>query len=123
MVFLIWAIRSDRDLRIPQKKTIESINSRLQLVMKSGRTTLGMKSTLKAMRSGRAKMVILAENCPPLRKSEISYYAILAKCPVHNYAGSTTDLGTACGKLFRVAAMSITDPGDSDILRSMEKMA
>jgi large subunit ribosomal protein L30e len=27
------------------------------------------------------------------------------------------DLGTACGKYFRVSCLSITDPGDSDIIR------
>jgi hypothetical protein len=31
------------------------------------------------------------------------------------------DLGTACGKLFRVSSLSITDPGDSDIIRTEEE--
>ena len=34
------------------KKTADSINSRLALVMKSGKVTLGYKSTLKALRCG-----------------------------------------------------------------------
>ena len=29
------------------------------------------------------------------------------------------DLGTACGRYYRVSCMSITDPGDSDIIKSM----
>lgn len=33
------------------------------------------------------------------------------------------DLGTACGKFFRVSCLSITDPGDSDIIKSMEAEA
>ena len=75
------------------KKTAESINSRLALVMKSGKgslllavlgcgspspkasstditisaVTLGYKSTLKTLRSGKAKLVIIAGNTPPLR--------------------------------------------------------
>jgi ribosomal protein L30E len=32
--------------------------------------------------------VIIANNCPPLRKSEIEYYAMLAKVGVHHYNGS-----------------------------------
>ena len=36
-----------------QKKAQESINSRLTLVMKSGKFTLGTKTTLKTLRSGR----------------------------------------------------------------------
>jgi hypothetical protein len=30
------------------------------------------------------------------------------------------DLGTACGKLFRVSVLAITDPGDSDIIKTTE---
>lgn len=37
------------------KKTADSINSRLALVMKSGKVTLGYSSTLKALRSGKVR--------------------------------------------------------------------
>jgi large subunit ribosomal protein L30e len=98
------------------KKTVESINSRLQLVMRSGKAALGYNTTVKSLRSTKAKMVIISSNCPPLRKSEIEYYAMLAKCTVHHYAGTNNDLGTACGKFFRVSMLAVTDAGDSDIL-------
>merc|ERR1712173_202238 len=101
------------------KKTNESISSRLALVMKSGKYVLGYKQTLKTLRNGKSKLVIIANNAPPLRKSEIEYYAMLAKTGVHHYAGDNNVLGTACGKYFRVCTLSITDPGDSDIIRTM----
>jgi len=50
-----------------QKKSMESINSRLQLVMKSGKYVLGYKQSQKMIRQGKAKLVILANNCPALR--------------------------------------------------------
>jgi len=50
-----------------QKKSLESINSRLQLVMKSGKYVLGYKQSQKMIRQGKAKLVILANNCPALR--------------------------------------------------------
>lgn len=102
------------------KKAVESINSKIQLVMKSGKTSLGYKTTIKALRSGKAKMVMISNNTPPLRKSEVEYYAMLAKCVVHHYTGSNSELGTACGKFFHVSMMSIIDAGDSDILRGDE---
>lgn len=46
-----------------------------------------------------------------VRKSEIEYYAMLAKTGVHHYNGNNIELGTACGKYFRVCTLSITDPG------------
>ncbi|KAF2593198.1 hypothetical protein F2Q70_00044448 [Brassica cretica] len=32
---------------------------------------------------------------------------------------NNVDLGTACGKYFRVSCLSIVDPGDSDIIKSI----
>lgn len=101
------------------KKAMENINSRLKLVMKSGKVNLGYKETIKTLRSGKAKLVILSSNTPPLRKSEVEYYAMLAKTGVHHYTGTNNDLGTACGKYFRVSCMVVLDAGDSDIVSSM----
>merc|ERR1712226_1150983 len=101
------------------KKAVENINPRLRLVMNSGKYHLGYRQTLKDLRQGNAKLVILASNCPALRKSEIEYYAMLAKTGVHHCSGNNIELGTACGKYFRVCTLTITDPGDSDIIRSM----
>ena len=113
-------------------KSTESIAARLALVVKSGKYTLGYKSALKQMRSGKgkhfpqalhpgdwsvmprrssvltyflvllAKLVLIAGNCPPLRKSELEYYAMLSKTTVHHFSGTNVALGTAAGKLFRV---------------------
>jgi large subunit ribosomal protein L30e len=121
------------------KAAQEGIASRLALVMKSGKYAIGYRTTLKTLRQGKvrafvqwrimvclahaytqSKLIIIAGNCPTLRKSEIEYYAMLAKTGVHHFHGSNIDLGTACGKHYRVSALSITDPGDSDIIRSEE---
>ena len=102
-----------------KKGGVDSINGKIALVMKSGKALLGYKSTLKTLRNGKSKLVIISSNMPPLRKSEIEYYAMLAKTGVHHYTGSNVDLGTACGKYFRCSVLAVTDPGDSDIVRSM----
>merc|ERR1712170_221299 len=79
------------------KNNAETINARLNLVMKSGKYVLGYRETL--------------------RKSEIEYYAMMSKTGVHHYTGDNNQLGTACGKYFRVGCLCITDPGDSDIIK------
>merc|ERR1712070_1122146 len=106
-----------------KKAGTESINSKLALVMKSGKALLGYKSTLKSLRMGKAKLILISSNCPPLRKSEIEYYAMLAKTAVHHYSGNNITLGTACGKMFRTSVITITDVGDSDILRTIPEHA
>ncbi|XP_050540134.1 60S ribosomal protein L30 [Daktulosphaira vitifoliae] len=102
-----------------QKKALESINTKLALVMKSGKCVLGLKQSLKTLRQGKSKLVIIANNTSPLRVSEIEYYAMLSKTDVFQYSGNNIELGTACGKYFRVATLSITDPGDSDIIKTI----
>jgi len=101
-----------------KSKDGSSINSRLALVIKSGKYNLGYKESIKQLRGGKAKLIILANNTPQLRRSEIEYYAMLAKTGVHHYNGSNIELGTACGKYFRVGCLTVTDPGDSDIIKT-----
>uniref|UniRef100_A0A671FMJ8 Large ribosomal subunit protein eL30 n=1 Tax=Rhinolophus ferrumequinum TaxID=59479 RepID=A0A671FMJ8_RHIFE len=76
------------------KKSLKWINSRLQIVMKSGKYMLGYKQTLKMIRQGKAKLVILAKNCPALKKSEIQHDTMLTKTGVHHYNGNNTELGS-----------------------------
>ena len=83
--------------------------------------------------------MLIAGNCPPLRKSELEYYAMLSKTSVHHFAGTNVALGTAAGKLFRVgcvffvhfmaaslfltvfcSVMTVSDQGDSDLLTFAE---
>ena len=123
-----------------KSKQGDNISSSLALMVKSGKYALGTKETIKSLRSGKctfrfvadssvnkknshiqhtitAKLVLISNNCPKLRKSEIEYYAMLSKTPVHHFNGNNIALGTACGKYFRVSMMTVTDVGDSDILK------
>ncbi|XP_015399572.2 60S ribosomal protein L30-like [Panthera tigris] len=101
------------------KKSLELVNSSFQLVMTSGKYMLGYKQTLKIIRYGKVKLVVLANNCPALRKSEIEYCGMLAKTGAHHYSGNNINLSTAWKKYYRVSTLTSIDPGDSDVIRSM----
>nr|XP_048287824.1 60S ribosomal protein L30-like [Myodes glareolus] len=96
----------------------KKVKRSLELV-KSEKYVLVYKQTRKMIKQGKAKLVILANNCPALRKSDIEYYAMLAKTGVHHYSGNNIELGTVCGKHYRVCMPAILDPSGSDIIRSM----
>ncbi|CAM43245.1 60S ribosomal protein L30 [Leishmania braziliensis MHOM/BR/75/M2904] len=97
------------------KSKVDTINSKLQLVMKSGKYVLGTQQALTTLRQARSKLVVISNNCPPIRRAEIEYYCTLSKTPIHHYSGNNLDLGSACGKHFRTCVLSVTDVGDSDI--------
>merc|ERR1712188_105802 len=77
------------------------------------------RNIIKSMRRGEAKLILIANNCPAIRRTELEYYAALCGSAVHNFEGNNLELGTACGKLFAVSTMIISDPGDSDILETL----
>ncbi|KAJ7702733.1 hypothetical protein B0H17DRAFT_1127675 [Mycena rosella] len=67
------------------------------------------------MRSGKAKLVLVAGNYVPLRKSELEYYTVVSKATVHHFSGINLAPATAAGKLFCVC--------DSDLLNFAEGIA
>lgn len=104
-------------------KARESIISSLSLVTKSGKYSLGIEQTLKTLRAGKAKLVILASNIAPTQKSLIEYYAMLSQCDILTFDGDNVDLGTACGKYFRSSVITIIDAGESEILKMIKQKA
>merc|ERR1712224_1148764 len=107
-------------LEMQGKKGAETnINAKLNLVIKSGKFQIGYRNTIKSMRRGEAELILIANNCPAIRRTELEYYAALCGSAVHNFEGNNLELGTACGKLFAVSTMIISDPGDSDILETL----
>lgn len=51
--------------------------------------------------------MIISNNCPAVRKSEIEYYAMLSKTGVHHYTGNNVDLGTGGGCLHVAGACGL----------------
>jgi len=96
------------------------VAKQLKIAVKTGKVSLGCMEALKAARSGRGKLIVLASNCPESTRSAILHGSKLSELPVYVYAGSSTDLRTVCEKPFLVAALTIREPGDSEILKVVE---
>jgi large subunit ribosomal protein L30e len=90
------------------------------IAMKTGKLVFGSENATEAARSGKARMVVVASNCPEGTKSRIKAFAELSKIPVYEYNGSSVDLGLLCQKPFVVAAITVRDPGDSDIMKLVQ---
>jgi large subunit ribosomal protein L30e len=96
------------------------VTKAIQIVTKTGKTILGARESIKAIKHGDVKLVILAANTPSTIRNDIFHYAKLSGVPIMEYEGSSLDLGFICGKPFLVSAVSIQEPGDSDILSLVE---
>ncbi len=97
------------------------VNKAILSAVKTGKVSFGSNAALQNAKSGKAKMIILASNCPKDIKDEIGYNCNLSNVPVMTFKGTSIDLATVCNKPFVISALSIRETGDSDILKVTEK--
>ena len=93
------------------------VNKQIEIVVRTGKVSFGVKEAFDAARSAKGRLLIMASNCPEPHKQDILRYAKQSSVPVYNYQGSSIDLGGACLKPFLVAVLTVKEPGDSEILK------
>ena len=96
------------------------VNKALTTTAKTGKIQFGANNALRNAKTKKSKLIILASNCHPKTRECIEYYCKLSNIPVSIYKGSSVELGAVCGKPFEVSALSIKEPGDSNILKIAE---
>ncbi len=79
----------------------------IQSAVKSKRAIVGYRRSVKFLKTGEAKIVIIADNIPDSMSAEMKRNAEVAGAKLEVFDGGSRDLGTACGKPFPVAAMVI----------------
>jgi len=89
----------------------------LRAAIRDGTVAIGAKNTLKSIQKGDTQLVILASNCPQRFRDPI----LSSTVPRTNLEVNSVELGSVCGKPFTISALSIVDPGSSDILSLREK--
>jgi large subunit ribosomal protein L30e len=96
------------------------LNKAIASVVKTGKVSFGTNAALQNAKTGKAKMILLAANCPQDIKEQIEYNCKLSNVPVMMFKGASMDLATVCNKPFVISALSIRETGDSDILKVIE---
>jgi len=86
------------------------ISRALKSAISTGQVEFGVGQTEKAVKSGKAQMIILARNC------QSDFLRGDVKIKVHIYEGNNMELGALCGKPFSVSALAVIDKGSSNIL-------
>ena len=96
------------------------VNKAILSAVKTGKVSFGANTALQNAKTGKAKMIVLAANCPKEIKEQVEYYGKISKVPVMTYKGTSIDLAAVCNKLFIISALSIRETGDSEILKLTE---
>lgn len=83
----------------------------LKSAIATGEVAFGVDQTEKAVKAGKAQLVIVSRNCPSaaLTAGDVGVKVI-------TFEGNNMELGALCGKPFSVSALAVIDKGTSNIL-------
>jgi large subunit ribosomal protein L30e len=96
------------------------VDKAIATAVKTGKVSFGANAAIQNAKTGKVKLIILAADCPKNTREDIEYYCRLSNVPLITHKGSSLDLAAVCSKPFTVSALSIREPGDSEILSLME---
>lgn len=86
-----------------EKKYLDEIKTSID----EKRIIIGAKQTLKQLKTGKLKLVVISENCSePIRK-DIEHYKKISKIDVQVFKGGSKDLGIFCGKPYLISVLGI----------------
>ena len=98
-----------------------SLDSLIKGLVRGGSVVIGYRRSVKLLKTGRLKAVVVAEGSPRTVLSDVRYYARLGGTPVIVYKGSSMDLGALIGRPHPVSVIGVIDPGNisREVIESM----
>lgn len=81
---------------------------RVKKALKSKTLTIGYNTTIRALRTGKAELVVIANNTPASTEKEIEHLAKVAGTELSKFEKSNLELGAACKKPFGVMIVAVT---------------
>lgn len=82
----------------------------------SGKVEFGANSGAKRALMGKAKLVVLAGNCPSETKEDLLRFCRLSGIPTAVFDGTSMELGTVAGRPHPVSVLTVYDAGNSAIM-------
>jgi len=84
-----------------------TITNDIQSAIKANKAIIGYKKTIKNIKTGDVKVIVMANNMPENMRKEIEHNAKISGTKVEIFSGNSKELGVVCGKPFPISAMAI----------------
>jgi len=82
-------------------------------MVKEGTVIFGNRQTQLTMKDGKAKLVVISQNCP--FADEVTEIAEKNDVPVYQIGVNSVELGSICGKMYAVSTFAVIDDGGVNI--------
>ena len=79
----------------------------IQSAIKSEKAIFGYRSTIKFIKTGSPRLIVMARNTPDSMRKEIEHNTKVGNTKVEVFEGSSKELGVVCGKPFPVSTITI----------------
>ncbi|MEM3671319.1 MAG: 50S ribosomal protein L30e [Thermoprotei archaeon] len=91
----------------------------IKIAVETGTYVMGVRQTVKAVREGTVKMVVVASGVNQ-RFGSVIEEARRKSVKTYEFPGGPWDLAALCSRGHMVSAIGIIDPGESDLLKRSE---
>ena len=82
-------------------------SSEIKKILKAGGVILGTQRTLKSLKVGSVKKVLMSSNCPASVEKAIMHYSALSGSESEKLKYTNDDLGVICKKPFSISVLGI----------------
>jgi large subunit ribosomal protein L30e len=79
----------------------------LRSALEEKKVVLGSKRTIKYLKLGKVKKILLASNCTEEVRKDLEHYAKLTGIQLEKFDGTAKQLGIFCGKPFSISTLAI----------------
>lgn len=79
----------------------------LKNALKENKVVFGIKRTIKYLKLGNVKLIVIASNCPDDVKNDLEKYTKMSEIKLEKFDGTAKQLGIFCGKPFSIASLAI----------------
>lgn len=83
------------------------MSEELRTALEEKNIVIGSRQTIKHLKLKKAKLIIVASNCPDNTKKDIEHYSKLTGIKVEKFDGTAKQLGVFCGKPFPIATLAV----------------
>ncbi len=82
-------------------------SAEIKKLLKAGNVILGTEKSMKNLRLGNVKKILLSSNCPAKIEKSISYYAGLNETEMEKLDFPNDELGVICKKPFSISVLAV----------------
>ncbi|MCX8198346.1 MAG: 50S ribosomal protein L30e [Candidatus Micrarchaeota archaeon] len=98
------------------ESSASSVAKAIRQCVDSGKVVFGSNRSIKKALSGKAKMLVMAGNCPKDLAQDALRFCKISGVPILKFGGTSVELGTVAGRPHPVALLVVLDAGNSEIL-------